>query len=59
MLPQFVSARGKLAAALAGVPGLDERSRAAMESYLDDFFAQVGTSEEAEKNLFRTCRKSQ
>ena len=59
MLPQFVSARGKLSAELAAIPDLEERTRNSMESYLDGFFAQIGTSEGAEKALFKACRKSQ
>jgi hypothetical protein len=59
MLPQFTAARGKLVAELAAIPGLDERTRSAMESYLDGFFSQVGTAAGAEKALFKVCRKSQ
>ncbi len=59
MLPQFNSARGRMLAELAAIPGLEERTRSSMENFLDGFFSQVGTSQGAEKALFKGCRKSQ
>lgn len=57
MVPQFVAARPRLVAELAAIPLLDGRTRGQMESYLEGFFAQVGTPDGAEKSLFKTCRK--
>lgn len=59
LLPQFTAARGKLLAELATIPGLEDRTRGSMETYLDGFFTQIATPEGAEKNLFKACRKSQ
>jgi len=59
MLPQFAAARGKLVAELAAIPGIEERTRSSMESYLDGFFKLIGSPGDADKSLFKVCRKSQ
>jgi hypothetical protein len=59
MLPQFGAARSKLSAELAAIPGLEERTRTSMESYLDDFFTLIASPDATQKSLFKVCRKSQ
>jgi hypothetical protein len=52
----FVAARPGFEAELAAVPGMNDRTRGSVRSYLASFFEDVSTPEKIERNLIKDCR---
>lgn len=52
---EFRAKRGKLLAALAAVPQLDEGKRRSASVYLDSFFRDIANDEDVTRRLLKTC----
>ena len=57
LAPEFISARGRLEAELARIPGLDGSTRGSMASFLGRFYSEIATPEDVDRNLLKDCRK--
>ncbi|MEO8618727.1 MAG: hypothetical protein ABI412_05120 [Sphingomicrobium sp.] len=55
LYPAFRAQRAQLPALLASIPGLDRSSQSKAITYLDGFFADIATDEQAAAKILKTC----
>ena len=55
LLPAFRAQQARVAGILASVPGLEASSQAKALAYLNSFYADIASDEQAAAKIFRTC----